>query len=216
MKVDVHCGGAVQTNGYFVADQKGDEAFAVDAPEGMADWLESRCQKSQSKLQGLLLTHGHWDHILEAAEIQKRFKIPVWIHEDSLVLLEAPEIQSAFNPFYEIKACKADRVLKDEKTASLSNFSFQIFLCPGHCPGSLCFYFTKEKILFAGDVVFAGAVGRWDLPGGSEKVLFQSIKNHILPLPDDAKIYSGHGPSTTIGRERNSNPFLRSPLLIDS
>lgn len=208
MKIEVHCGGAVQTNGYL-ASMNG-SAIVFDAPEGMTDWIESRITKSKIQLAGLLLTHGHWDHILEAAEIQKRFKVPVWVHQDSLPLLETPEIQAAFNPFYELIPCKADRVLRSEKNASLKEFAFEIFLCPGHCPGSLCFYFKEEGMLFAGDVVFAGAVGRWDLPGGSKSDLMSSIEKYILPLPDDVKIFSGHGPSTTVGEEKDNNPFLTS------
>jgi hydroxyacylglutathione hydrolase len=214
MDVQVHCGGAVQTNGYFVSNGK--EAFAVDAPEGMADWLEEQSKRKKILLQGLLLTHGHWDHTIEAAEIQKRFKIPVWIHQDSLALLETPEVQSAYNPFYQLQPCKADRVLAKESEAQLGEFKFKLLLCPGHCPGSLCFYFSEEKKLFAGDVVFAGAVGRWDFPGGNQKELFQSIKKNILSLSDDVDVFPGHGPSTTIGEERRSNPFLQSSFLIQA
>ena len=209
MQVQTYCGGMVETNGYLVSC--GGDAFAVDAPEGMADWLEERRKNdpaSAGRWAGLLLTHGHWDHIVDAARIQKQFQSPVFIHRDSAPLLENPSIQSAFNPFCRIDPCQPDHILEHETEITEKNLLIRLFHCPGHCPGSLCFYFPEEKVLFGGDVLFAGGVGRWDLPGGSQEALFRSIAKNLLTLPDETRVFPGHGPPTTIGRERQTNPYL--------
>ena len=173
MKVEIYCGGPVETNGYLISHEG--ESLLIDAPEGIIDWLIHLGVGKTIQLKGLLLTHGHWDHIAEAAKIQESFKIPVLIHRDSAPLLEDPSIQAAFNPFFELQACRADRILEKETFLELSHFKFNLLLCPGHCPGSLCFYFPEENKLFGGDVLFAGSVGRWDLPGGSQQQLLSAI-----------------------------------------
>jgi hydroxyacylglutathione hydrolase len=208
MQVEMICGGAVQTNGFLISIQG--ESLLVDAPEGMLDWAQDHLQRQKQKPLALLLTHGHWDHIAEAAQIREKLGIPVLIHADSLPLLEHPEIQSAFNPFLIIKPCKADQIIRTEDCIQIGPFHFKPLHCPGHCPGSVCFHFEKESKLFGGDVLFAGGVGRWDLPGGSQRVLLDSIRTRLLVLKDDVEVFPGHGESTTIGEERRNNPFLSS------
>jgi glyoxylase-like metal-dependent hydrolase (beta-lactamase superfamily II) len=173
----------------------------------MLDWMNDGGVEKDLKLAGLLVTHGHWDHILDAAAIQEKYKVSVFVHADSAPLLENPAIQASFNPF-ELRACKPDRVLRQETTLQLSKFEMKLLLCPGHCPGSLCFHFVEEKKVFGGDVLFAGGVGRWDLPGGSQPQLLDAIAQNILVLPDETRVYPGHGPFTTVGKERRTNPFL--------
>ncbi len=202
----MHCGGAVQTNGYLLKNNS--HAIVVDAPEGMADWVVSRCKRDHFHVSAILLTHGHWDHIVDAAALQKHLQAPVWIHQDSAILLEDPSIQAAYNPFLEIPSCKPDRVLHADTREMFDGFDFQTLLCPGHCPGSLCFYFPKEAILMGGDVLFAGGVGRWDLPGGSQKQLMDSIHGKILTLPGVTKVFPGHGSSTTVEIEKRTNAYL--------
>ena len=206
MRVETYCGGAVETNGYLLLQDE--MALVVDAPDGMAGWLAGRRQGHDLPIAALLLTHGHWDHIVDARLIQQRFRTPVWIHQNSVPLLENPSLQSAFNPFYDLQPCQADRLLDCEETIKLPGFEFGLLCCPGHCPGSLCFLFPKEKTLFTGDVLFAGGVGRWDLPGGAEKKLIHAIQTKILVLPEDTRVFPGHGPSTTVGQERRTNPYL--------
>lgn len=206
MKVETYCGGPVETNGYLISHEGA--SLLIDAPEGIMDWLIHLGVGRTIQLKGLLLTHGHWDHIAEAAKIQESFKTPVLIHRDSAPLLENSSIQAAFNPFFELRACRPDRVLEKEAFLELAYFKFDLILCPGHCPGSLCFYFSEEKKLFGGDVLFAGSVGRWDLPGGSQQQLLSAISEKILTLPDEVQVYPGHGPSTTVGQERQTNPYL--------
>lgn len=206
MDLEMYCGGAVQTNGYLL--KRGFHALIIDAPEGMTKWVEACRQQCDFQVSAILLTHGHWDHIADAAMLQKVFKAPVWIHRDSAPLLEDPSIQSAYNPFLKIPSCVPDRVLEKESKEVLDAFEFQTLLCPGHCPGSLCFYFPEQGILLGGDVLFAGGVGRWDLPGGSRKALMDAIHAKILTLPDNTRVYPGHGPSTTVEMEKRMNPYL--------
>ncbi|MBI4026246.1 MAG: MBL fold metallo-hydrolase [Verrucomicrobia bacterium] len=206
MNVETYCGGMADTNGYWIENDR--VALLIDAPAGMGGWAGARCRERKARVAGLLLTHGHWDHIADAAAIQQELGVPVWIHRESAPLLEYPEIQAAFNPFQKIDPCKPDRVLEAEVRSRLEMFHFELLLCPGHCPGSLCLHFPDEKKLFAGDVLFAGGVGRWDLPGGSKEELMSSIANKLLVLPDETRIFPGHGPSTTVGEERRMNPFL--------
>ncbi len=205
MQVEVYCGGAVETNGYLLI--RDTAALVVDAPEGMLAWLRKRCAESGVRVAGLLLTHGHWDHVMDAAAIQKELGMPTLIHRDSAPLIENPAIQANYNPF-DLEPCKASRIVDDEKKMKISGFNFDLLHCPGHCPGSLGFYFEDEGMLFGGDVLFAGAVGRWDLPGGSQKQLMESIGKNILTLPDETHVYSGHGPATTVGKERRGNPYI--------
>ncbi len=207
MQREIFCGGMAETNGYLVTN--GMEAVAFDAPEGMAGFIEASLKISGARLAALLLTHGHWDHIVDAAEIRSRFKAPVSIHRDCAPLLEHPQIQAAFNPFVEIPPCVPDHRLDSEETIQIDGFRFDLLLCPGHCPGSLCFHLAAEKWLFGGDVLFASGVGRWDLPGGSQEELIGAIRGKILKLPDDTKVFPGHGPATTVGRERRANPYLQ-------
>jgi hydroxyacylglutathione hydrolase len=208
MKLEMFCGGVAETNGYLLSHQG--EAIVVDAPEGMTDWVEDRIAKNQLKIVALLLTHGHWDHIVDALSMQQKLKTSVVIHRDSAPLLEIPSIQDPFNSFYQLKPCKADRILDQDQILKLNGFEFQTLLCPGHCPGSICFYLSNEKLLFGGDVLFAGGVGRWDLPGASQKELFDSIQKKLLTLPDETQVLPGHGPTTTMGEERRNNPYLQS------
>lgn len=207
MKVSVYCGGPVETNGYLI--RQGSTAWLVDAPVGMLDWVNPQCHGAEkAHWAGLLVTHGHWDHIAEAESLQRRLGLPVFIHRDSAILMENPSIQAAYNPFCELVPCHADRVLESEPEAMETGIAIRFLHCPGHCPGSVCYYFPGEKLVFTGDVLFAGGVGRWDLPGGSREELLKAISEQLLHLPDETRVWPGHGPATTIGRERATNPYL--------
>ncbi|MDD2707509.1 MAG: MBL fold metallo-hydrolase [Verrucomicrobiae bacterium] len=205
MQLELYCGGPVETNGYWL--RKGKTVLLIDAPMGMLQWAKARQAREPGlKWGGLLITHGHWDHIGDALGFQQ-LGMPVYAHRDGALLIEKPEIQNPFNPFCELQPCRPDGELKGKTSLKFGELEVRLLECPGHCPGSVCFYVPDEKIVFTGDVLFAGAVGRWDLPGGSREVLMGSIGKNLIVLPGETRILAGHGPETTILREKQANPF---------
>lgn len=204
MKIETYTGGPVETNAYLIHAPQG--PVLIDAPEGVFDWLAER---GIGKLKHLLLTHGHYDHMYDAARLKSEAGCEVWIHDDSRPLAEHPETMLMFSPYANIDAVGADHSIKEGRPLTAAGAEFETFLCPGHCPGSICFYHAPSKLLFGGDVLFAGGVGRWDLPGGSFEDLRDSIQKKLYRLPDEVKVLPGHGPATTIGIEKRTNPFVR-------
>jgi glyoxylase-like metal-dependent hydrolase (beta-lactamase superfamily II) len=207
VNVKTYTGGLLDTNAYLI---EGDEGWIlIDAPEGAAEWLaRSGVGKKGKKLAHLLLTHGHYDHMLDAARLRAMTGCAVWIHPDSAPLVRHPEAMLAMSPYPHIEAVEPDHMLEETGSLKIAGLEFRTFLCPGHCPGSICFYHAPSKSLFAGDVLFAGGVGRSDLPGGSFEQLRDAIQNKLYALPGDTRVYPGHGPATTIGMEKKTNPFV--------
>lgn len=208
MQIDVYVGGVAATNGYLISSEGG--CLAIDAPEGFSDFIAERTDN----LAALVLTHGHFDHIWDAAEIRDRFKCPVYYHEEDRMLCLNGSMQAArvFGLSVEIGAVEATKFLKEGDVFPHKPYAFQIFHVPGHCPGNICLYEENEKVVFTGDALFAGSIGRTDLPGGDAMTLLSGIKSKLLALPDETRVCSGHGPETTIGRERRTNPFLTEDM----
>ncbi|MES2309204.1 MAG: MBL fold metallo-hydrolase [Verrucomicrobiota bacterium] len=205
MSFSVFCGGQLETNAYFLKSAKG--VLCFDAPEGTLDELIEKGLQVES----LILTHGHFDHIWDAAAIQKQFDCPVWIHEKDAFMVEDPKVFSMWGipPIPPVQNPK--RLPVEEKSSgswSCGGIDFTLFHIPGHSPGSVAFYEAKEGRLIGGDILFAGGIGRWDLPGGNEKDLVTGIRKHLMSLPETVKVYPGHGPATTIGQEKKTNPYL--------
>jgi hydroxyacylglutathione hydrolase len=179
--------------------------LAIDASEGFLQEL----QKKKRVIKALLLTHGHWDHIWDAADLVAWAQCPVYCHADDAILLSQPSLMRPFGLPVDLKPLQATSFLQHGEIFPQAPYQFEILHIPGHCPGSICFYEKTEQVVFGGDVLFAGGVGRWDLPGGSERELISGIKKHLLPLPEEVMVYPGHGDSTTIGQEKRHNLFLR-------
>lgn len=211
-------GGMLETHAYLLEFPKG--RVLIDAPEG-ADRAFA-----QTPIDLLLLTHGHFDHTFDAARVVKRHGCPVAMHADTVEMLADPyyfrrfgfdmEIQP-LSPSFLLDASGATGEVPEiwsrlgwAKDKGSEENPLQIFHIPGHCPGSLCFYFPKTAQLFGGDVLFQSGVGRWDLPGGSKEELIAGIQNKLLPLPPETRVYPGHGPSTTIGEEKIQNPYVQA------
>lgn len=190
----------MQTNGYLVETPGGN--FLIDAPFGIAGWVDEK----GVRVDGLFLTHQHYDHVEDLAALQEKgVKVHAWSDYSKDLTLESygagrgvPEVR-VFQVDTKISAGRGDFFGK----------SINVSHVPGHSPDSVSFSFEEDGIVFAGDALFAGSVGRCDLPEGDFDLLISGIRRELLSLPDETKVYSGHGPATTIGRERISNGFLR-------
>jgi glyoxylase-like metal-dependent hydrolase (beta-lactamase superfamily II) len=157
----------------------------------------------------LLNTHAHWDHYWDNAEVLRRTGAKFGIHAESAPLLRLPQPR-LFGIDEEIEPSAPDFFLVEGETLAVGGLKFEILHCPGHCPGSVVLFERRERVAFVGDVLFAGSIGRTDLPGGDHELLLAGIREKLLPLGDDVKVLAGHGPVTTLGRERWTNPFLQS------
>jgi glyoxylase-like metal-dependent hydrolase (beta-lactamase superfamily II) len=202
MDYQTFCGGIFETNCYLLQAPEG--AILFDAPDGACEWLESR--GITPKL--LLLTHGHFDHVPDVAKIKRRFGCEIGCHADTVPMISDPEFFRSFGFQLEIEPAEADFLIEETSQRTFAGLEFEVLDVPGHSPGSLCFHSREGKLLLGGDVLFAGGVGRWDLPGGDGELLFRGIKTKLFPLGDNVVVLPGHGPATTIGRERRTNPFV--------
>lgn len=199
----------IGTNAYFLADPSSGKAILIDAPLGSYQWTQGLCEEYEVALEGVLLTHGHWDHILDAHLFSKK-GIPLYGHQADQLLFENPAIMSSFSlPGIELEGFTVNHWLSKQAALSIANFIFDLYEVPGHCPGSLLFFLKAESLAFVGDAIFAGGIGRCDLPGGSFEILKQSILKEIYTLPADTILYPGHGPKTSVRIERESNPYVR-------
>ena len=197
------CGGIFETNCYVVKAPEGYILF--DAPDGVCSWLESRGIAPSL----LLLTHGHFDHVPDVARVKRRFNCQVGCHKDTVPMISDPEFFRSYGFELEVEPTDPDFLIEATAARSFLGKEFEILDVPGHSPGSLCFLSHADRVLVGGDVLFAGGVGRWDLPGGDGELLFDGIRSKLYPLGDDITVLPGHGPPTTIGRERLTNPFVR-------
>ena len=191
-----------ETNCYLIPAPEG--VILFDAPEGACDWLASK----DVDLKLLILTHGHIDHVQDVAKIQKRFGCKIGCHTDTVPMISDRDFFRNFGYQLEIEPATPDFLIEETESRKFLGLDLKILDVPGHCPGSLCFLSREHKMLVGGDVLFAGGVGRWDLPGGDGDLLFQGIKTKLFPLGDDITVLPGHGPPTTIGTERRTNPFV--------
>ena len=200
---ETFCGGIFETNCYVISAPEGWILF--DAPDGACQWLESR----EVDLKLLLLTHGHVDHVQDVAKIKKRFGCRIGCHPATAPMISDREFFRNFGFDLEIEPAEPDFLIEETPVRNFLDLELQVLEVPGHCPGSLCFFSRQDKLLIGGDVLFADGVGRWDLPHGDGELLFRGIKTKLFPLGDDVTVLPGHGPPTTIGAERRTNPFVR-------
>jgi hydroxyacylglutathione hydrolase len=207
MIIETFEAGPVATNGYLVADKPGGKALVIDAPQGVASLMVAQASQWNTLITFLINTHAHWDHFLDNAELLRLTHAKFGIHKDSAPLLDIPQA-AYFGLDLEIEPTKPDFFLEEGQPLDVGDLRFEILLCPGHCPGSVVLFERKERTAFVGDVLFAGSIGRTDLPGGDHELLLRCIREKLLPLGDDVRVFSGHGPVTTIGDERRTNPFL--------
>ena len=199
-----------QTNCYVCYD--GGEAALVDPSShteaehrAVLDYLAAH----DLTVRHLLLTHAHIDHVFGCAFFAEHFGLGWQMHHDDLPLLRRSRDQAAFFGVpMDAAPPDPETFLTEDDTITLGSATFEIRHAPGHSPGSICFVDTTNGFVLAGDVLFQGSIGRADLPGGSLPTLLRSIETQLLTLDDDVAVYPGHGPATTVGRERRTNPFL--------
>ncbi|MBV9077365.1 MAG: MBL fold metallo-hydrolase [Methylobacteriaceae bacterium] len=183
---------------------------AVIDPGGDIDRIAAAVQAAGFTVETILLTHGHIDHAGGAAELKERLGVPViGPHEGDRGMLERLDQQGRMYGLDDVRPVTPDRFLVEGETVEVAGVSFGVLHCPGHSPGSVVFFAPDLRFAFMGDVLFAGSVGRTDLPGGSHETLIRSITEKVLPLGDDVQFLPGHGPGSTVGQERATNPFLR-------
>lgn len=193
--------GPQQTNCYLLGCQKTSEALIIDPGDDYPE-IEEAIQRKELSPKLIVNTHGHIDHI----GADGRFKLPIWIHKlDEAFLNDPMKNLSAFVGSSGTFP-SADRLLEDKDQIKIGQLSLEVMHTPGHTPGGICL--KCDKIVFTGDTLFCGGVGRTDFSYSSEKDLFKSIKEKLLVLDDETTIYPGHGPSSTIGEEKCTNPFL--------
>lgn len=202
-KLSSFTGGIAQTNGWLLELEQG--ALVFDAPDGMAAWLERKRVRPSS----LLLTHQHFDHVLDAAAIQAAHGCPVLAWSP---LSRALTLEDLYNQFagggVVVPEFEVSETLAGRSQIAAGGMPWSLLHIPGHSPDSVCFHQPDLGLVFDGDVLFMDGIGRTDFPGGSSSLLLGGIEEKLMPLPDATRVLPGHGPETTIGRERMENPFL--------
>jgi glyoxylase-like metal-dependent hydrolase (beta-lactamase superfamily II) len=209
MNVHVLPAGPIQTNAYLLTSPSTGEAVLIDAPGGVWEKAEPLLKAEGCRLTRLLLTHGHWDHTQGAAEVVRRSGAEVCAHRADRPLIETPEVmRPLLIPGLALEPVVVDRWLEDGDAIDALGDKVRVSHVPGHCPGSLMFYFEGAGAAFAGDALFRGGVGRTDLPGGDFGQLGDSIRSRIYTLPDSTTVFPGHGEPTTVGEEKAGNPYV--------
>lgn len=203
--------GPFAENTYVISDNDG-KAIVIDP--GMYDAAENARFFEYLNAQNLtpvklLLTHAHLDHVFGVNWVHQQYGLAPLLHADDKFIYDNATSMARQYGLSMADLVEVNLGLQDDSTFVFGGSSFEIKLAPGHSPGSVCFYNVQEKYIISGDVLFQGSVGRTDLPGGNYETLMKSIRNKLLSLSDDVIVYSGHGPLTTIGQERISNPFLQ-------
>lgn len=198
--------GICQTNCYFVYREGSSQALVFD-PADKGDYIYNGLKEKGFTVAAILLTHGHFDHIWGVEALKELSGVKVYAYEEEREVCENASVnvsKGAGRPCI----VQADTYLKDGEERTIEGISFKLLATPGHTKGSCCYYFEDDKILISGDTLFQESVGRTDLPTGSMSTLVRSVKEKLMPLPEDVRVYPGHGEATTIGYEKQHNPFI--------
>lgn len=199
--------GMMQTNCYIVKAPESKEVVVID-PGDQIDIIEDYLKKNDLECKTILLTHGHFDHILAAEELKSLTGAKIYIHKEEAKFLSDPNLNLSAYMGNEKVSLEPDYLLNDEEEFSEAGLSWRVLHTPGHTEGSVCYLLKGEEILFSGDTLFYESVGRSDFPTGNQQTLIESIYNKLMLLDDVIEVYTGHGRPTTIGHERYHNPFL--------
>ena len=203
--------GPLQCNCTLLGDEEAGEAIVVD-PGDNVEQIHRRLTGHGLKLKQILVTHAHIDHVGGALKLKRLTGAPIFLNQNDLPLLKMMDTQAEWLGVEPPEVAPPDEDLADGLTVGLPGYPAEVLHTPGHTQGSVCLYFPALKLLVAGDTLFAGSIGRTDLPGGDYPQIIHSIQSRLLPRPDDTRVITGHGPATIRGTERRSNPFLRAAI----
>jgi len=206
MKIEKFAVGIISTNCYLVVNEVAKEAVIID-PGGFPGYFTSHIKSEELIVKAVLLTHGHFDHILGLNDLLKEFPVPVYAHEAEEAVLSDCRVNGSrsYTAGYEF----TDAVyVKDGEKLILAGMEFEVIYTPGHTCGGVCYYVRESGVLFCGDTLFQNSVGRTDMATGDTETLIMSIHNKLLPLPEDTVVYPGHMGETTIAHEKKYNPYL--------
>ena len=204
--------GPFQENCYIVGDEATGTGVLFD-PGDEATRIALAVEQTHLEISQIIITHAHIDHVGAVTTLVDEYACPVLMHREAEPMLRQLPSQALMMGVRFGKVPNVDGYIEDEEVVRVGDLSFTALYTPGHAPGHLAFYSADEGVVISGDALFAGSVGRVDLPGGSMEVLMRSINERLLTLPDETVVLSGHGPETTIGEERARNPFLAGGLL---
>jgi glyoxylase-like metal-dependent hydrolase (beta-lactamase superfamily II) len=200
--------GPLQCNCSIIGDEQTHEAMVIDPGDQIDDILRI-FQEAKLTLKQIVVTHGHIDHVGGAMKLKAATGAPILMNQKDEALLKMLDVQAAWIGMKPPGVVQVDEPVGEGRVLQVGGISSTVIYTPGHTEGSICLYFPEQKMLIAGDTLFAGSIGRTDLPGGSYEKIIRSLHNQLLQLPDETQVVPGHGPLTSIGEERESNPFLQ-------
>jgi hydroxyacylglutathione hydrolase len=200
--------GPLECNCTVLGDEASGEAMVVDPGDNIPQIL-ALLQKHKLQLKQIVVTHGHIDHVGGALRLKKATGAPIILNQNDLPQLEMMDVQAGWLGIEPPDVAPPDASAEDGMMVGIAGHAAQVLFTPGHTQGSICLHFAPESLLLAGDTLFAGSIGRTDLPGGDSRLILRSLHERVLTLPDATRVIPGHGPATTIGEERETNPFLQ-------
>jgi hydroxyacylglutathione hydrolase len=199
--------GPLQCNCSVIGDETTHEAMVIDPGDDIEDIL-TLVRKHSLQVKQIVITHAHIDHVGGAMKLRAATGAPIILNQNDYALLKMLDVQAAWIGMASPGKVEIDQSVEHDETIRAGSLHATVLHTPGHTEGSICLYFPVEKTLIAGDILFAGSIGRTDLPGGSFQKIIRSLHQQLLALPDDTIVVPGHGPKTSIGDERETNPFL--------
>ena len=213
MQIETLTVGPFQSNCYIVGCSHSGDAVIIDCGDE-ASRILATVERMGVNVTAIVNTHSHLDHVAALPEVVEVLEVPVLMHAADMPVYEMIEAQAAMFGLAAPRRVEIDRFIEHGEKIEVGKLTAEVLLAPGHSPGSVCLSFGGEEgsAVFAGDVLFRGSIGRTDLPGGSYETIMESLRTLFVPMPDDTVVYPGHGPATTMGEEKRTNPFV-APLV---